>query len=86
MIKSKNILISISLSIGLIACIKTEEFLVEGNVAPPDETIENVTFENYVNKLYISLLERKFTDIEFSNGLNNLEAEELSIDSGEASI
>jgi hypothetical protein len=45
-----------------------------------------VTFENYINKLYISLLGRKFTDIEFSNGLNNLEAEELSIDSGEASI
>jgi hypothetical protein len=86
MIKSKNILISISLSIGLIACIKTEEFLVEGNVAPPDETIENVTFENYVNKLYISLLGRKATDQEYSYGLNTIESEDLSETSRETLI
>lgn len=72
--------------ISLIACNKTEEVLIEGNVAPPDQTVENVTVENYVNKLYISLLGRKATDSEFSNGLNSLDAEELSSESREALI
>ena len=52
----------------LISCDKTEEVYIEGNVAPPDETIENVIIENYLNKLYISLLGRKATDEEFSAG------------------
>lgn len=86
MIKFRNLLIIISLSIGLVACSKTEEVLVDGNVAPPDNTIENVTFENYVNKLYISLLGRKATDSEFSEGLNLLEADDLSQTSRESLV
>jgi hypothetical protein len=46
---------------------KKDPIIVSGNEAPPDATIENVTKENYVNKLYISLLGRKATTQEFSD-------------------
>jgi len=46
---------------------KKDPIIVAGNEAPPDGTVENVTKENYVNKLYISLLGRKATEQEFQD-------------------
>lgn len=46
---------------------KKDSIIVDGNEAPPDNTVENVTKENYVNKLFISLLGRKATDQEFQD-------------------
>ena len=59
-------------------CTKTEEVLVPGNLAPPDNTIENVIKENYVNKLYINLLGRKATDTEYTAGLALLNKNNLA--------
>jgi len=56
------------LSLLLSSC-KKDPVIIQGNDAPPDYTIEQVTIENYVNKLYISLLGRKATAQEFSDGL-----------------
>ena len=35
------------------SCTKVEDVLVDGNIIHPDNTIENTTIENYINKLYI---------------------------------
>lgn len=61
----------------LLSCSKTEEIIIGDNQAPPDNTIENVTKENYINKLYISLLGRKATDQEFSNALELINSDNL---------
>lgn len=46
--------------------------LVEGNIAPPDPTIERVVVEGYVNKLYISLLGREPSTSEFNDAIDLL--------------
>ncbi len=46
-----------------------DPIVVKDNEAPPDTTVETVVKENYVNKLYISLLGRKATTAEFDAGL-----------------
>lgn len=61
------------------SCKKTEEVLVNGNTAPPDYTISNITKENYVNKAYISVLGRKPTSSELSSGIAILNKNNLSI-------
>jgi hypothetical protein len=48
----------------LVACKREEEVLIDGNIAPPDRTVEDVVVENYVNRVYISLLGRKADDSE----------------------
>ncbi len=60
------------------ACTK-DPIVVGDNQAPPDGTVESVTKENYVNKLYISLLGRKATSDEFRTGLHTVEAHGFSI-------
>lgn len=68
----------------LASCEKeTEVVTVSDNVAPPDSTIENITIDNYVQKLYISLLGRKATDDELSTGITNLTNADLSQESRE---
>lgn len=62
-----------------VACKKDSTEFVEGNVAPPDNTIETVTKENYVNKLYISVLGRQATELEFENGLTIINQNNLSV-------
>ncbi|MDA8956467.1 hypothetical protein N9H19_02490 [Flavobacteriales bacterium] len=49
-----------------------DSVLVEGNIAPPDPTIERVVVEGYVNKLYISLLGREPSTSEFNNAIDLL--------------
>lgn len=64
------------------SCKKEEEtVVVTGNVAPDDETIEDVVVSNYVQKLYISLLGRKSTDAEKDAGIAALKATNVSVES-----
>lgn len=81
MMRFKEYLLLTSIAFLLFSCKKTEEVQIEGNVAPPDLTVENVIVENYINKLYISLLGRKATDQEFNEGLQILENDDLSAES-----
>lgn len=60
------------------SCKKEEVLLIDNNIAPPDHTVENITVENYVNKLHIALLGRKPTEEEFNSSLNNLLNSNLS--------
>jgi hypothetical protein len=64
------------------SCKKEEEtVVVTENVAPDDETIEDVVVSNYVQKLYISLLGRKSTDAEKDAGIAALKATNVSVES-----
>lgn len=60
------------------SCEKDDIIYIEGNQAPPDTTIENITKENYINKLYISILGRQATTVEFNAGLVILNQNNLS--------
>ena len=51
------------------ACKKDESVIIRGNVAPPDYTIEQVIIDNYINKLYISVLGREPLKDEFDNAI-----------------
>ncbi len=59
------------------ACNKEE--IIPGNQPPPDSTINNVTKENYVNRLYISILGRECTEAEFDEAYAIIDANNLSV-------
>jgi hypothetical protein len=61
------------------ACTKTEEVVVPNNTAPPDPTISGVIVQNYVNRLYISLIGRKPLANELQAGINMLTGNHLSL-------
>jgi len=63
------------------SCKKYEEEIIPGNQAPPDQTIDPVIVENYVNKVYISALGREPSPTELSSGLNLLLSQNLSMSS-----
>jgi hypothetical protein len=56
------------LFLGLHSCKKYGEEVIPNNVPPPDKTISEVVMQTYVNKAYISILGRKPTESEFSEG------------------
>ena len=58
--------------LSAISCAKDNSFVVSDNVAPPDYTIDRVIKENYVNKLYISLLGREPNSDEFNTAIQTL--------------
>lgn len=70
----KRITIFVVLCCTFAACEKDSIVYIDGNVAPPDSTVESVTLTNYLNKVYISLLGRKASDQEFDEGLSLLQA------------
>jgi hypothetical protein len=47
------------------SCTKTEEKIISGNVAPPDNTLPQSLRSNFITKSYIGLLGREPTDSEF---------------------
>ena len=47
------------------SCTKTEEKIISGNVAPPDNTLPQSLRSNFITKTYIGLLGREPTDSEF---------------------
>jgi hypothetical protein len=67
------------LSFSLLACRDTGEIIVvPDNTAPPDYGVAEVIKENYLNRLYISLLGRKATEVEFSAGMTLLDQSQTS--------
>jgi hypothetical protein len=54
------------------ACKKYEVNTVPGNNPPSDPTISNEIKNNYINRLYIKLLDRKADSIEHQTALNLL--------------
>ncbi|MEO0898975.1 MAG: hypothetical protein AAFY71_21365 [Bacteroidota bacterium] len=54
--------------------------LVPDNTAPPDLTVPRVIQENYINKLYITLLGRKVTETELDAALVILDQDFTSIE------
>ena len=69
-----------SLILLLSACDKREEVVIPNNEPPPDSTINNVTKENYVTRLYISILGRECSDAEFTEAYTILDESNLSVD------
>lgn len=67
------------------ACTKDKPIIVSDNIAPPDQTIDRVIKENYINKLYISLLGREPNTYEF-NEANTLLGSDVSLQSREQVI
>src|SRR5262249_6139060 len=50
--------------LAFFSCKKTEQVVIDDNVAPPDSTISNSIKEDYINKAYISLLGREPDSVE----------------------
>lgn len=69
----------------LFSCGKEDAIVIDGNTPPPDRTIETVIVENYVNKLYISMLGREPSTPELSNALETL-GENAPIENREALV
>jgi hypothetical protein len=57
----------------------SELILVPDNNSPPDDSVPEVVMETWVNKVYISLLGRKATDVEFSGAMDMLKQENASV-------
>ncbi|MGB2364622.1 MAG: hypothetical protein ACPH75_06610, partial [Flavobacteriales bacterium] len=64
------------------SCSKDSTELIPNNVAPPDYTVDRVIKENYINKLYISMLGREPNTDEF-NSARNLLGDEVTQESRE---
>ena len=64
------------------SCNKESTEVIPSNVAPPDNTVDRVIKENYINKLYISMLGREPNVDEF-NLAKNLLDEEVTTESRE---
>jgi len=58
-----------------------DEVVVPNNTAPPDQTVENVTINNYVNRVYVAVLGREASSSEKSAGFNVLRDNNLSNES-----
>ena len=67
------------------SCVKESKEVIPNNVAPPDYTVDRVIKENYINKLYISMLGREPNVDEF-NSARNLLGEEVTLESRELLI
>ena len=65
------------------SCKKYEEEIITGNVAPPDPTIENNIYEDFVNRTYIMVLGREPLASELTDHVNLLKNDRLSIASRE---
>lgn len=61
----------LSFMMAFTAC-KKDEITIEDNTAPPDGTIEDVTINNYINKVYITLLGREPETAEFNSAFSVL--------------
>lgn len=74
----------ISLILIICACGK-DPIIIDGNTPPPDSTIEIAITDNYINKLYISMLGREPSEVEF-NSAKALLAEDVTIENRNALI
>ena len=74
-----RLLIIAVLTLLFSGCTKYEEEIVPGNVAPPDGTVDNITIENYINKVYIAVLGREPEPAEFAAADTMLKASEAAM-------
>jgi len=58
-----------------------DEVVIPENTPPPDQTVENVTISDYVNRVYVSVLGREADNNEKSSGFNILRQNNLSMSS-----
>jgi hypothetical protein len=56
-----------------------DEEVIPDNIAPPDQTVENVTISNYVNRVYVSVLGREASSSEKTSGFDVLRQNNLSM-------
>lgn len=63
--------------IFLSACSKKHDE-VNGNQAPPDQTVDSIVIQNYLNRIYITLLGRKATSSEYQIGIKILNVNNFS--------
>jgi hypothetical protein len=71
----------IAICVIFASCSKMDDNVVSGNVAPPDTTIENVVYEDYINRTYILILGREPDSIEFASALSVIKPPKLSLPS-----
>ncbi len=62
-----------AISFLLFSCTKSEIETIEGNIAPPDRTVEQVTIENYITRSYILSLGREPDETEFNTAFTLLQ-------------
>lgn len=70
--KTLPLIYLLGLLLALTACKREEEVLIDGNIAPPDRTVEDIVVENYITRVYISLLGRKADDTEAATAKTQL--------------
>lgn len=70
--------LSIAILLFIASCTKYEEEIIPNNIAPPDSTISNLSIENYINKVYISVLGREPVSSEFIDAWNILSTSNAS--------
>lgn len=80
MLKQLAVVLFISF-VGFSSCKKYPEQIITNNTAPPDSTLPESMVDLYVNKVYISVLGRKPTEVENTNGVAMLRADAFSADS-----
>ena len=59
----------------LFSCTKEEVNTVGGNQAPEDPSVDQLTVDNYINRIYIGLLGRKADDAEFETARDLFEGD-----------
>ena len=79
----KKFLVFIALLLSMMGCTKYEEEIIPGNIAPPDTTIENSVYEDYVTRTYIMVLGREPLSIELFDAMTLLKNDKLNIPSRE---
>src|SRR5688500_9745693 len=62
-----RILLMLAFSLLLFSCTKEEIKILDGNQAPVDSSVSQLTVDNYINRIYIGLLGRKALDTEFAS-------------------
>lgn len=65
-------------SVAFVSCKKTEVETITGNQVPPDYTVENKVYENYITKTYILVLGREPDTTEFQSAMDVLKDANLS--------
>lgn len=60
-----RILLVLAMTLPMLSCTKEEIRVIDGNQAPVDPSISQLTINNYINRIYIGLVGRKALDAEF---------------------
>ncbi|HCS20498.1 MAG TPA: hypothetical protein DIW47_08050 [Bacteroidetes bacterium] len=60
-----RILLLLAMALLMLSCTKEEIRVIDGNQAPADSSISQLTIDNYINRIYIGLVGRKALDAEF---------------------